>query len=129
MLFDELSQTGCNFDESEDSMDSPISMKVNTLMADATDMDEKFAMMDQTIEALKKSLEDNNLQIAQLINRLETFSLAESSHIPHVPPGFPPQNKEVEESLSKFKLEENFFFPSHIAVGISVWLSVITTQS
>uniref|UniRef100_M1DLQ6 Uncharacterized protein n=1 Tax=Solanum tuberosum TaxID=4113 RepID=M1DLQ6_SOLTU len=54
VLFGEFSQIGSDFGESEDSMDSPTSMNVNALMADSTDMDEKFAMMEQTIEALKK---------------------------------------------------------------------------
>ncbi|KAJ8551404.1 hypothetical protein K7X08_000774 [Anisodus acutangulus] len=104
MLFDKFCQTGCNFGESENSTDSPISMKVNALIADATDMTKKFTMMEQTIEALKKSLDYKNLQIAQLMNRLETFAPIESSHIPLVPYGFPPQNKEVKESLAKSNL-------------------------
>ncbi|KAK4356109.1 hypothetical protein RND71_025080 [Anisodus tanguticus] len=101
MLFDKLSQTCCNFGESEDSTDSPISTKVNALMADATDMDEKFANIEQTIEALKKYVDDKNLQIAQLMNKLEAFTHAESSHIPTCPPGFTPQNKDIEDSLAK----------------------------
>ncbi|KAJ8541998.1 hypothetical protein K7X08_016864 [Anisodus acutangulus] len=90
MLFDELSQTGCNFNESEDSTDSPILMKVSTLMDDATNIDEKFAMIEQTIEGLKNSIHDKNLQITQLMNKLEAFTLAESSYIPTCPPGFIP---------------------------------------
>ena len=43
------SQIGSIFDDSEDSMDSQGSMNVNALMADSTDMDEKFAMMEQTL--------------------------------------------------------------------------------
>ncbi|KAH0661858.1 hypothetical protein KY290_027773 [Solanum tuberosum] len=64
VFFGEFSQIGSNFGESEDSMDSPTSMNVNVFMADSTDMDEKFAMMEQTIEALKKSIDDKNLHIA-----------------------------------------------------------------
>ncbi|KAG5590081.1 hypothetical protein H5410_040595 [Solanum commersonii] len=60
-LFDELSYSGFNFCESKNSVDSLISTKVSSLMVDATDMDEKFAMMEQTIEALKKSIDDKNL--------------------------------------------------------------------
>ncbi|KAH0685604.1 hypothetical protein KY284_016157 [Solanum tuberosum] len=37
------------------SMNCPTSMNVNALMADSTDMDEKFALMEQPIDALKKS--------------------------------------------------------------------------
>ncbi|KAH0645173.1 hypothetical protein KY284_033057 [Solanum tuberosum] len=74
VFFGEFSQIGSNFGESEDSMDSPTSMNVNALMADSTDMDEKFAMMEQTIEALKKSVDDKNLHIAQLMNKLHLES-------------------------------------------------------
>ncbi|KAK4708276.1 hypothetical protein R3W88_029201 [Solanum pinnatisectum] len=81
VLFGEFSQIGSNFSESEDSMDSPTSMNVNALMADSTDMDKKFAMMEQTIKALKKSVDDKNLHIAQFMNKLEAFRPGESSHV------------------------------------------------
>ncbi|KAH0638984.1 hypothetical protein KY290_036289 [Solanum tuberosum] len=66
VYFEELSQIGSNFGESDDSMNSPTSMNVNALVADSTDMDEKFAMMEQTIEALKKSVYDKNLILLNL---------------------------------------------------------------
>ncbi|KAH0639770.1 hypothetical protein KY285_036356 [Solanum tuberosum] len=53
---------------------------VNSLMVDATDMDEKFAMMEQTIEALKKSIDDKNIQIAQLMIKLDLYNSRESHH-------------------------------------------------
>ncbi|KAH0636301.1 hypothetical protein KY290_036730 [Solanum tuberosum] len=56
VFFGELSQIGSNFGESDDSMDSPTSMNVNALMDDSIDMDEKFAMMEQTIESLRNPL-------------------------------------------------------------------------
>ncbi|KAH0754176.1 hypothetical protein KY290_024446 [Solanum tuberosum] len=65
-LFDEFSHFGFNFGESKNSADSSISTKVNSLMVDATNADEKFVMMEQTIGALKNSIDDKNLQIAQL---------------------------------------------------------------
>ena len=90
-------------------MDSPTSMNVNALMAESTDMDEKFTMMEQTIESLKKSVDDKNLHIAQLMNKLEAFTPIESSHVPTCPSGFDQQNKDVEESSakSKFQKEKN----------------------
>ncbi|KAK4724404.1 hypothetical protein R3W88_027183 [Solanum pinnatisectum] len=93
VFFGEFSQIGSNFGEYEDSMDSPTSMNVNTLMADSTDVDEKFAMMEKTIEALKKSVDDKNLHISQLMNKLEAFTPGESSH-------------DVEESLAKSKFQK-----------------------
>ncbi|KAG5621483.1 hypothetical protein H5410_006701, partial [Solanum commersonii] len=71
VFFGEFSQSGSNFGESEDSMDSPTSMNANALMADSTDMDEKFAIMEQTIEALKNP----------------AFTPGESSHVPTCPSG------------------------------------------
>ncbi|KAH0727785.1 hypothetical protein KY285_003498 [Solanum tuberosum] len=53
-LFDELFHSDFNFGKYKNSTDSSISTKVNSLMVNATDMDEKFAMMEQTIETLKK---------------------------------------------------------------------------
>ncbi|KAG5604446.1 hypothetical protein H5410_025938 [Solanum commersonii] len=70
-LFDELSHSSFNFSESKNSIDSLISTKVNSLMVDTTDMDEKFTMMEQTIKALKKSIDDKNLQIAELMSNVK----------------------------------------------------------
>ncbi|KAF3671111.1 hypothetical protein FXO38_06768 [Capsicum annuum] len=106
LLYDEFSQTGINFSESENSIDSPASIKVNALMADATDMDEKFAIMEQTIEVLKKSVKDKDLQIAQLMDKLESFAPGESSHDPAYPPDFTPQKKDVDKSPSKTKSQK-----------------------
>ncbi|KAG5581929.1 hypothetical protein H5410_052556, partial [Solanum commersonii] len=80
-LFDELSHSDYNFGEYKNSTDSSISAKVNSLMIDATDMDEKFAMMEQIIEALKKSIDDKNLQITQLMSKLDLYNSGESHHI------------------------------------------------
>uniref|UniRef100_M1DLK1 Uncharacterized protein n=1 Tax=Solanum tuberosum TaxID=4113 RepID=M1DLK1_SOLTU len=80
-LFDELSHSGFNFGEYKNSTDSSISTKVNSLMVDATDMDEKFAMMEQTIEALKKFIDDKNLQITQLMSKLDLYNSGETHYI------------------------------------------------
>ncbi|KAH0743017.1 hypothetical protein KY290_031010 [Solanum tuberosum] len=77
-LFDELSHSGFNFGEFKNSEDSSISTKVNSLMVDAPNMDEKFTMMEQTIETLKKSIDDKNLQIAQLMSKLDLYNSRES---------------------------------------------------
>ncbi|KAH0761766.1 hypothetical protein KY290_017839 [Solanum tuberosum] len=118
VFFGEFSQIGSNFGESEDSIDSPTSMNVNALMADSTDMDEKFAMMEQTIEALKKSVDDKNLHIAQLMNKLEAFTPGESSHVPTCPSGFDQRNKDVEESLAQSKFQKEKQFASIAALSV-----------
>ena len=79
-LFDELSHFSFNFGESKSSTDSSILTKGNSFMVDTTDMNEKFAMMEQIIEALKKSICDKNLQITQLMSKLELYNSKESHH-------------------------------------------------
>ena len=79
-LFHELSYSSFNFGESKSSTDSSISTKSNSFMVNAAAMDEKFAMMEQTVEALKKSIDDNNLQIAQLMSKLDLYNSRESHH-------------------------------------------------
>ncbi|KAG5602998.1 hypothetical protein H5410_034368 [Solanum commersonii] len=80
-LFDELSHFDFNFGEYKNSTDSSISTKVNSLMVDAIDIDEKFAMMEQIIETLKKSIDDKYLQITQLMSKLDLYNSGESHHI------------------------------------------------
>ncbi|KAH0686101.1 hypothetical protein KY284_016654 [Solanum tuberosum] len=126
VFFGEFSQIGSKSGESKDSMDSPASMNVNALIADLTDMDEKFAMIEQTIEALKKSVDDKNLHIAQLMNKLETFTPRESSHVPTCPPGFDARNKDVEESLAKSKFQKEKQFASVAALSVQQLQDMIT---
>ncbi|KAG5602999.1 hypothetical protein H5410_034369 [Solanum commersonii] len=73
-LFDELSHFDFNFGEYKNSTNSSFSTNVNSLMVDATDMDEKFAMMEQTIKTLKKSIDDKYLQITQLMSKLDLYN-------------------------------------------------------
>uniref|UniRef100_M1DDG4 Uncharacterized protein n=1 Tax=Solanum tuberosum TaxID=4113 RepID=M1DDG4_SOLTU len=96
-------------------MDSPTSINVNALMADSTDMNEKFAIMEKTIEALKKSVDDKNLHISQLMNKLEAFTPGESSHVPTCLSGFDQRNKDIEESLAKSKFQKEKQFASSVA--------------
>ena len=76
-------------------------MNVKAYMTDSTDMDEKFSMMEQTIEALKKFVVDKNLHIAQLMNKFSAFTPRNSSHVPTYPSSFDQRNKDVEEPLAK----------------------------
>ena len=50
-------------------------------------MEEKMAEMEQRVVLLTKALEDKDLQIATLINKLEIRDLGESSHGPKFPIG------------------------------------------
>lgn len=53
--------------------------------------DSTFVVMEQTIEHLKKIVDDKNLRIVELMNKLEAFAPRESSHAPTYPPDFYPQ--------------------------------------
>ncbi|KAG5619888.1 hypothetical protein H5410_005106 [Solanum commersonii] len=79
-LFDELSHSAFNFGESKNSLDSSISTKINSLMVNTTEMDEKLKMMEQTVGPLKKFIDDKNLQIAQLMNKLDLYNCRELHH-------------------------------------------------
>ncbi|KAG5615305.1 hypothetical protein H5410_015129 [Solanum commersonii] len=79
-LCDEHSHSSFKFGESKNLVNSSISTKVNSLMVDTTDMDEKFSIMEQTIGALTKSIDDKNLQIAQLISKLDLYNSRETHH-------------------------------------------------
>ncbi|OIS96100.1 hypothetical protein A4A49_58626, partial [Nicotiana attenuata] len=124
--FDELSQTASNLGGFEDLVDSSVSTKVNALMTDATNVDEKFAMMEQTIEVLKKSVEDKDLQIAQLMNKLEAYSPGESSHVPPRSPVFTSQKTAVEESFAKLNIQKEKQSTSVAALSVQQLQDMIT---
>ncbi|XP_019262145.1 PREDICTED: uncharacterized protein LOC109239983 [Nicotiana attenuata] len=124
--FDELSQTASNLGGFEDLVDSSVSTKVNALMTDATNVDEKFAMMEQTIEVLKKSVEDKDLQITQLMNKLEAYAPGESSHVPPRSPVFTSQKTAVEESFAKLNIQKEKQSTSVAALSVQQLQDMIT---
>ncbi|KAG5619887.1 hypothetical protein H5410_005105 [Solanum commersonii] len=79
-LFDEPSHSAFIFGESKNLVDSSISTKINSLMVNTNDMDEKFRMMEQTIGPSKKFIDDKNLQIALLMSKLDLYNSRESYH-------------------------------------------------
>ena len=79
-LFHELSYSSFNFGDSKSSTDSSISTKANSFMVDTIDMDEKFIMMEQTIEAYKKSIHDKILLITQHMRNIDLYNSRESHH-------------------------------------------------
>lgn len=99
VFFIEFSQICSNFVKSEDSRDYQTSMNVDSLMADSNNMDEKFVMLEKTIVALKKSVDEKNLHSAQLMKKLEAFTLGESTCASR----FDQSYKDVKESLAKSK--------------------------
>ena len=61
---------------------------VSVMMTNTSTMEEKMAEMQQRVVLLTKALEDKDLQIAILMNKLEMQDLGESSHGPKFPFGF-----------------------------------------
>ena len=63
------------------SLSSPSSWEVvSVMMTNTSTMEEKMAEMEQRVVLLTKALEDKDLQIATLMNKLEIQDLGESSH-------------------------------------------------
>ena len=83
-------------------------------------------MMEQSIEALKKSVDDKNLHIAQLINKLEAFTPGQSSHDPTCPSGFDQRNKDVEESLEKSEFQNEKQSASVAALSVQQLQDMMT---
>ena len=75
---------------------------------------------------MKKSVDDKNLHIAQLMNKLETFTPGESSHVPTCQTGFDQRNKDVEESLAKSKFQKEKQSASVAALSIQQLQAMIT---
>nr|POE62722.1 hypothetical protein CFP56_26482 [Quercus suber] len=68
---------------------SPSSLEVMpVMMTNTSTMEEKTAEMEQRIILLTKSLEENDIKIATLMNKLEVEDSGESSHGLERPPGF-----------------------------------------
>ena len=64
-------------------------------------VDEQLAQMHQAIEDLKKTVEEKDLQIAKLMDRLEVQQVGESSEDLTHPPGFSHQKKKDEMTPQK----------------------------
>ena len=63
------------------SLPSPSSWEVvSVMMTNTTTMEEKMVEMEQRVVLLTKALEDKDLQIATLMNKLEVQDFGESSH-------------------------------------------------
>ena len=53
---------------------------MSVMMTNTSTMEEKMVEMEQRVVLLTKALEDKDLQIATLMNKLEVQDLGESSH-------------------------------------------------
>ncbi|XP_070004854.1 uncharacterized protein [Nicotiana sylvestris] len=81
--------------------------------------------MEQTIKVLKKSVEDKDLQIAQLMNKLEAYAPRESSHVPPRSPVFTSPKTAIEESLAKFNIQKEKQSTSVAALSVQQLQDII----
>ncbi|KAJ8569761.1 hypothetical protein K7X08_006338 [Anisodus acutangulus] len=108
----EVSQACSNFYKFEDLLDSSTSNVVSAILTNAANIEEQLPVMMQTIEVLKKSVEDKDLQIAQLMNKLKLYNRGESSHKPTQQEKKFESSKLVEvpslkKALNTFKLDDH----------------------
>ena len=61
---------------------------MSRMMTNTSTMEEKMVEMEQRVVLLTKALEDKDLQIATIMNKLEVQDSGESSLGPEHPPGF-----------------------------------------
>ncbi|KAH7845349.1 hypothetical protein Vadar_000946 [Vaccinium darrowii] len=71
--------------------ESSYSMGMQVMTTGAATVEEQLATMAHTIEKLTKTVEDKDLQIASLMNKLEAQKVGETSQENSHPPGFTPQ--------------------------------------
>ena len=55
---------------------------MSVMMTNTANVEEKMAKMEHKVILLTKALEDKDLQIAPLMNKLKLQDLGESSHVP-----------------------------------------------
>ncbi|KAJ8558384.1 hypothetical protein K7X08_005150 [Anisodus acutangulus] len=87
----EENETYSSFYKSEDLVDS--SNVVSVMMTNAINVEEQLAVMIQIVETLRKSVEEKDLQIAKLMNKLELCGSGDSSRNPT------PREKDVESTI------------------------------
>ncbi|KAL0457936.1 UNVERIFIED_CONTAM: hypothetical protein Slati_0420800 [Sesamum latifolium] len=85
------------------------------MVTEAT-MEEQVAQMPQAIVDLQKIVEDKDLQIAQLMNKLEPTNAGESSHNHSSASKYAGKEKQVEEEP---QMQESVQKSSHSAISIA----------
>ncbi|KAL0403640.1 UNVERIFIED_CONTAM: hypothetical protein Sradi_2004800 [Sesamum radiatum] len=94
------------------------------MVTEATTMEEQVAQMAQAIADLQKIVEDKDLQIAQLMNKLEPTDAGESSHNHSSVSKHVEKEKQIDEELPR---QESTQKSSHSATSIAA-LSVQQLQ-
>ncbi|KAF7142225.1 hypothetical protein RHSIM_Rhsim05G0112700 [Rhododendron simsii] len=84
--------------------DASYSMAMQAMATDAATVEEQLATMARAIEKLTKTVEDKDLQIASLMNKLEAQNMEGTSHDASHPPGFTPKGVIIADESGKLMM-------------------------
>ncbi|KAG5525039.1 hypothetical protein RHGRI_031655 [Rhododendron griersonianum] len=90
--------------ESPIRSDASHSMAMQVMTTDAATVEEQLATMARAIEKLTKTVEDKDLQIASLMNKLEAQNMEGTSHDVSHPPGFTPKGVIIADQSGKLMM-------------------------
>ncbi|KAH7840531.1 hypothetical protein Vadar_018136 [Vaccinium darrowii] len=83
---------------------SSYSMGMQVMTTGAATVEEQLATMARAIEKLTKTVEEKDLQIASLMNKLEGQNVGDTSQDASHPPGFTPQGVIIGDQNGKLKI-------------------------
>ncbi|KAG5521475.1 hypothetical protein RHGRI_033888 [Rhododendron griersonianum] len=90
--------------ESPIRSDASHSMAMQVMTTDTATVEEQLATMARAIEKLTKTVEDKDLQIASLMNKLEAQNMEGTSHDVSHPPGFTPKGVIIADQSGKLMM-------------------------
>ncbi|KAG5554508.1 hypothetical protein RHGRI_012152 [Rhododendron griersonianum] len=90
--------------ESPIRSDASYSMAMQAMATDAATVEEQLATIARAIEKLTKIVEDKDLQIASLMNKLEAQNMEGTSHDASHPPGFTPKGVIIADQSGKLMM-------------------------
>ncbi|KAH7840714.1 hypothetical protein Vadar_020580 [Vaccinium darrowii] len=114
-IFDANSSTGSHSgsspsspkrSESPSRSDSSYFVGMQVMTTSAATVEEQLATMVRTIEKLTKTVEEKDLQIASLMNKLEAQNVRDTSRDASHPPGFTPQGVIIGDQNGKLIMSD-----------------------
>ncbi|KAG5554561.1 hypothetical protein RHGRI_012206 [Rhododendron griersonianum] len=90
--------------ESPNHSESSYSVAMQAMTTGAATVEEQLSNMARAIEKLTKTVEDKDLQIASLMNKLEAQNMGGTSHDASHPPGFTPKGVIIADQSGKLMM-------------------------
>ncbi|KAG5534317.1 hypothetical protein RHGRI_022446 [Rhododendron griersonianum] len=90
--------------ESPNHSESSYSVAMQAMTTGAATVEEQLSTMTRAIEKLTKTVEDKDLQIASLMNKLEAQNMGGTSHDASHPPGFTPKGVIIADQSGKLMM-------------------------